>query len=383
MKPKKYRFVHSNGTVELFTDTTGAPTENKSQNKSTKYGHKQTSDSENFLTPSETEPDDSEFMSENPVSLRQVRGLKENEKLRRCQFGDDGNENLPVYYSTNRRQRRSTVGRQHGKSETKHVTQSKDSSFNHRHRRRNGSSDDSSDSDSDKSSDDGRYNDELPEFNRNTIGGRRRNSFKENESSDEEHFKRENFEDQNRKPRRSRRHRHLSSSGDRSKGSRKGYMKPDKYEGLTCFETFLTQFNNCAEYNRWSDSEKLSHLRWSLKGSSTQMLCGARDMTYKQLVTRLRSRFGSADMEEHYRADLQCRRRKNNETLKELAQDIRRLMMLSYPGDQTPISENLAKEHFIVALEDPELELKIRQREPRTLDSALRLLKDLKYFGML
>jgi len=181
-------------------------------------------------------------MSENPVSLRQVRGLKENGKLRRCQFGDDGNENLPVYYSTNRRQRRSTVGKQHGKSETKHVTQSKDSSFNHRHRRRNESSDDSSDSDSNKSSDDGTC--------KCISVGRRRNSSKENESSDQERFKRENFEDQNRKPRRSRRHRHLSSSGDRSRGSRKGYMKPDKYEGLTCFETFLPQFNNCAENNR-------------------------------------------------------------------------------------------------------------------------------------
>jgi len=99
-------------------------------------------------------------------------------------------------------------------------------------------------------------------------------------------------------------------------------MKPDKYEGVTCFETFLTQFNNCAEYNRWSDSEKLSYLRWSLKGSAAQMLWGARDMTYKQLVTRLRSRFGSADMEEHYRADLQCRRRKNNETLKGFCRDV-------------------------------------------------------------
>ena len=277
-----------------------------------------------------------------------------------------------MFYSTNRRQRRSNVGSQHGKTDTRHTSRLKNSSFNRRQRRRDGSSDDSSDSDSDKSSDGSGYNDELPQFNKSVIRRRRRNSSKENESSDEGHFKRENFENQNRRPKRNHHHRHMSSSGDKSKGSRKGYMKPDKYEGLTCFETFLTQFNNCAEYNRWSDSEKLSYLRWSLKGSTAQMLWGARDMTYKQLVTRLISRFGSADMEEHYRVDLQCRR-KNNETLKELAQDIRRLMMLSYPGDQTPISENLAKEHFIVVLEDPELELKIREREPHTLDSALRV----------
>jgi len=85
-------------------------------------------------------------------------------------------------------------------------------------------------------------------------------------------------------------------------------------------------------------------------------------------------------MEEHYRADLQCRRRKSTESLRELAQDIRRLVMLSYPGDQSPISENLAKEHFIVALEDPELELKIREREPCTLDSALRVAQRFEVF---
>jgi len=191
VKLRRYRFVHSDGTVELFTDTTVAPDQNKSQIKSNKHGHKQASDSEDYLTPSETEPDDSEFMSENPVSLRQVRGLKESEKLRRCQFGDDADDDIPVFYSTNRRQRKSTVGKQHGRSTNQHVSQSKSLSFNHRHgRRRNGSSDDSSDSDSDKSSDDNKYNDELPEFDRSVRRGRRRNSSKENESSDEERFKR-------------------------------------------------------------------------------------------------------------------------------------------------------------------------------------------------
>jgi len=178
------------------------------QIESNRYGHKQTSDSEDYLTPSETEPDDAEFMSNNPVSLRQVRGLKESEKMRRCQFGDTADDNIPVYFSTNRRQSRSDVSKQHGKSVTKRVEQSKNSSLNPGQSRRNGSSDDSSDSDSDRSSNDDRHNDELPEFDRVVRRSRKRNSSKENESTDEDHFKRENFVDQNRKPRRSHRHRH-------------------------------------------------------------------------------------------------------------------------------------------------------------------------------
>ena len=86
------------------------------------------------------------------------------------------------------------------------------------------------------------------------------------------------------------------------------------------------------------------------------------------------------DMEEKYQAELQCRRRKPNEALRELAQDIRRLMMLAYPADRSDMSERLAKEHFICALDDPELELKVREKEPQTLDSALKSAQRLEVF---
>jgi len=103
-------------------------------------------------------------------------------------------------------------------------------------------------------------------------------------------------------------------------------------------------------------------------------------MTFNQLVTRLRSRFGSLNMEKKYQAEIPCRRRKTNETLLELAQDIRRLMMLAYPGDRSAMAERMAKEHFICALDDPELELKVREKEPQTLDSALKSAQRLEVF---
>jgi len=181
-------------------------------------------------------------------------------------------------------------------------------------------------------------------------------------------------------------HRRRSSSSDKSRsrcvGRQKlaGNMKPEKFDGTTCFETFLVQFDNCSQFNRWNDSEKLHYLRWSLTGVAARMLWGTEEMTFKQLIARLRSRFGSLDMEEKYQAELQCRRRKPNEALRELAQDIRRLMMLAYPGDRSDMSERLAKEHFICAFDDPELELKVRENEPQTLDSALKSAQRLEVF---
>ena len=157
-------------------------------------------------------------------------------------------------------------------------------------------------------------------------------------------------------------------------------MKPEKYNGTTCFETFLVQFNNCSEFNQWNEREKLHYLRWSLTGAAAQMLWGTKRMSFRELVGRLRSRFGSLDMEEKYQTEVQCRRRRSEETLRELAQDIRRLMMLAYPGDRSAMAERLAKEYFICALDDPELELKVREKEPQTLDSALKAAQRLEVF---
>jgi len=140
------------------------------------------------------------------------------------------------------------------------------------------------------------------------------------------------------------------------------------------------QFDNCAKFNGWNANDKLQYLRWSLTGTAAQMLWGTEGMTFQQLVARLRSRFGSLDMEEKYQTEIQCRRRRTDETLRELAQDIRRLMMLAYPGDRSEMSERLAKEYFICALDDPEFELKVREKEPQSLDSALKAAQRLEVF---
>ena len=159
-----------------------------------------------------------------------------------------------------------------------------------------------------------------------------------------------------------------------------GRMKPEKFDGSSCFETFLVQFNNCAQFNSWDERDKLHYLRWTLTGPAAQMLWGTEGMTYRQLIARLRSRFGSHEMEEKYQAELQCRRRNTGESLRELAQDIRRLMILAYSDNRSPMSERLAKEHFIVAIDEPELELKVREKEPQTLDAALKYAQRLEIY---
>jgi len=85
-------------------------------------------------------------------------------------------------------------------------------------------------------------------------------------------------------------------------------------------------------------------------------------------------------MEEKFQAELRCRRRQRGESLRELAQDIRRLMTFAYPGEKSGLAEHIARDVFLTAINDPEFELKIREREPVDLDEALKLAQRFEVF---
>jgi len=83
------------------------------------------------------------------------------------------------------------------------------------------------------------------------------------------------------------------------------WMKPDKFDGKTSWETFICQFENCAHYNEWNDNNKAAHVRWAMTGIAAQMLWGTEGQLYKQLV-RLGDR-GGRGVEERFQHELRCR----------------------------------------------------------------------------
>ena len=128
-------------------------------------------------------------------------------------------------------------------------------------------------------------------------------------------------------------------------------MKPDKFSGSTSIDTFLIQFNTCAEYNGWGDRERAAQLKCSLVGSAVQVLWDSESgehMKYAELVDkfnqsinkfitrhRTEARYGSVGLHERFATELRYRRRRPNETLAEPHSDIRRLMALAYPGTRS------------------------------------------------
>ena len=167
----------------------------------------------------------------------------------------------------------------------------------------------------------------------------------------------------------------VQSAGGRSKPAH--YMKPNKFDGNTSIDTFLIQFETAADYNMWTSEEKCANLKCCLSGQTGQILWetgSPESITYSQLVDKLKARYGSAGQKELFITQLRTRKRKQHESLADLHRDIRRLMALAYPNTSgSDLNEEIGKTHFIEALGNRNLELKIREREPPTLDAAFAL----------
>ena len=51
--------------------------------------------------------------------------------------------------------------------------------------------------------------------------------------------------------------------------------------------------------------------------------------------------------------------------------DISRLVALAYPSSESALVNHVAKEAFVMALDDAHLQLKLMEREPKTVEDAL------------
>jgi hypothetical protein len=83
---------------------------------------------------------------------------------------------------------------------------------------------------------------------------------------------------------------------------------------------------------------------------------------------------------ELYRVQIKERKQRASESLPELRQTIRRLVNKAYPTAPGEVRETLAKEHFLDALVNTEMRIKIKQARPIDLNSAVCLAVELETF---
>src|SRR6218665_163693 len=157
---------------------------------------------------------------------------------------------------------------------------------------------------------------------------------------------------------------------------RHSWIKLGTFNGRTAVEAFIRKFEVCSDNNGWSAEEKLNHLTCALTEPANQLLWefdSATVHTCEDLIKRLRARYGGSDQTALYQTQLNTRRQKDGEEIGSLVQDIRRLMILAYPGPTTTHSEIISTRAFIDALRNKELAMKVREREPTSLDNAYNL----------
>ena len=156
----------------------------------------------------------------------------------------------------------------------------------------------------------------------------------------------------------------------------KHILKTPKIDGMTSFETFWSQFKNCAEHNKWDRAQKLVYLRSSLDKDVANILSDyGKEVTesLSGLMKTLNMRFGGKAFAGKLRIEICDRRRKPDKTLQSLHVDIQRLAALAFPTMEHRTREVISCDYFLDALADPDFALEIRERHPEDLDSALRI----------
>jgi len=147
----------------------------------------------------------------------------------------------------------------------------------------------------------------------------------------------------------------------------KKWLTLEKFDKKTLLSIFLNQLDTCAQYNRWDEEDKASHLRVSLKGNAAYIIDdeNLEGASYSKLIKRLKNRFGTEGQSSLYRSQLRTRRRGKDETLQTLYHDINRIAGLTYPGKSSIHRELAATDAFIDALNDSNLRMRVRDKEPK------------------
>ncbi|XP_050697705.1 uncharacterized protein LOC126986067 [Eriocheir sinensis] len=124
----------------------------------------------------------------------------------------------------------------------------------------------------------------------------------------------------------------------------------------------------------WDEAEKALQLATALRGPAVEVLGHlppAQRASYGSMAEALWRRFGHHLQAEVYRARLKKRTRERGETLSQLAQDVKALVRRSYPAAPEEMIVVLARDFFVDALHDQQLQIYVKQAHPGDLQVAL------------
>ena len=100
--------------------------------------------------------------------------------------------------------------------------------------------------------------------------------------------------------------------------------------------------------------------------------CRGSELSWRGLVAKLKQRFDAEGREVAFRVQLSARRRRAGESLQTLYISISELLHRAYPGSSADLRNAVGMEAFVNALDDTDLQRRVRNRDPQSLDAAYK-----------
>jgi len=142
-------------------------------------------------------------------------------------------------------------------------------------------------------------------------------------------------------------------------------IEPRRLCGKENVDEYLLQFELMARCNGWNNDEKSSALLCALDSSARGILSEFENPTvasYSQVKQALLRRFGPTQIVEVHKQTLAQLRLQKGQSIRELAQEVQRLVKQAYPDILGPPRECLAVKHLINAVHDKDTVFYIREK---------------------
>ena len=158
--------------------------------------------------------------------------------------------------------------------------------------------------------------------------------------------------------------------------SSKMVLKPEKFEGKVDWAEYISHFQDCAELGNWDDRSKCLLLAANLRGATRKYYDGLRveEKDYQSLQDALKRRFGNEHRQEFWMSKLEMRRRKTDESISDLGDDIWQKTQRAYHDFDLRLQEQLALKHFYCVI-DSEMKLKCVENKCTNIYDAVAVVE--------
>ncbi|ESO11737.1 hypothetical protein HELRODRAFT_166761 [Helobdella robusta] len=151
-------------------------------------------------------------------------------------------------------------------------------------------------------------------------------------------------------------------------------IKAPAFDGITSWNIYKAQFETAAMNYGWNKRERATALVVALRGSAAEVLQtipAENHSNYEVLVNALNLRYDKKHMKQIYRSQLRNRTQRPGESIQQLAQDIERLTLLSYPTYDPQHRKETALKKLVKAVRNSDLRQTLILADKRNLKDAV------------